>query len=103
MGTYTPPVNPTVADPFFWTYTGYLIVTAMGSSGTVILNEQFTWGTSAPLAAANTSCHGNTSFTVDTTASNAVVMTAAWASSTGSPTITCDGAVMKRINHFPAA
>lgn len=96
LGTFTPARKPTAGAAFNWTYTCYLAVTATGSSGKVISNETFTW-------AGATTSHGNNSFTVDTTQANAVVMTASWTPTAGSPTITCDRTMLERVQNYPAS
>lgn len=96
LGTFTPACKPMVGAAFNWTYTCYLAVTAAGSSGEIISNETFTWAGVA-------TSHGNNSFAVDTTQANAVVMTASWTSTAGSPTITCDRTMLERVQNYPAS
>jgi hypothetical protein len=102
LGTFTAAPRPTPAESkpapraaFSWTYTCYLAVTATGPSGTIASNETFAWD-------GLTTSHGNSSFTVDTTQPNDVVVTASWASAQGSPTITCDRTVLERLQNYPA-
>jgi hypothetical protein len=96
LGTFTPASGPAAGAAFNWSYTCYLAVTATGATGTIVSNETFTW-------AGLTTSHGNNSFTVATTEANAVVMTASWSSATGSPTITCDGTMLERVQNYPAS
>jgi len=96
LGTFTPASSPAAGASFNWAYTCYLIVTAIGLSGSIISNETFTW---AGLATS----HGNNAFTVNTTEANAVVMTASWTSTAGSPTITCDCTMLERVQNYPAS
>lgn len=96
LGTFTPASNPAAGAAFNWAYTCYLAVTATGVSATIISNETFTW-------AGLVTSHGNDSFTVDTTESNAIVMTASWIATAGSPTITCDYTMLERVQNYPAS
>jgi hypothetical protein len=96
LGTFTPAYNPAAGATFSWSSTCYLAVMATGTTGTIIGNDTFTW-------AGQGAAHSNDSFTVNTTEANAVVLTAAWRSATGSPTITCDGTVLERVQNYPAS
>lgn len=95
LGTFTPAHDPAPGAAFNWTCTAYLIVTDTGSTGTITSNETFT-------RAGQSTIRGNDSFTVDTTQANDVVLTASWRSTAGSPTITCDGTVLERLQNYPA-
>jgi hypothetical protein len=99
LGTWTPATDPAAGASFFWKYELVFRITVTGGSGTATLNaiETFTWNGVA-------SQHGNTGFTTfATTAANAIVLTAEWASTTGSPTITCDATTLTPLQNWPAS
>jgi hypothetical protein len=95
LGTFTAAPKSAPGGAFSWTYTCYLAVAATGSSGTIVSNGTLTWD-------GLTTSNGNSSFTVDTTQANDIVVTASWTSAQGSPTITCDRTVLERLQNYPA-
>jgi len=97
LGTFTAGNGPAAGASFYWSYECMLCVTAVGGSGTLASNETFSWG--GALGAS----HGNTSFTVNTARDNPVVLTANWSSSSGSPTISCDGCLLEPLQNYPAS
>jgi hypothetical protein len=96
LGDLAVTAGPAAGAAFNWRYEAYLIVTATGTSGSVVSNETFTW-------AGQTTNHGNSGFTLSTETGNAVTLTGEWATVTGSPTITCDGTLLEPVNSYPAS
>lgn len=77
---------------FAWTFKADVLIKTAGSSGT------FTSGQYNIVNQTNIAAAGNTpSGALNTTASWAYVIQAQWASTTGAPTITCDGGYLERI------
>lgn len=100
VGSFTPGTNPGAGVTFTWQYEGYLQILTTGASGTANLVDKFTWG---PVTAPVTTYHSNFGVAVNTTTANTLGLFAEWASTTGSPTITCDVCVIERVANMPAS
>jgi hypothetical protein len=92
------------AGNFFWKYDLVFQVTVTGgvATATAVAYDEFRWA--VPTATPVFTVHGNSNFqNFDTTAANAILLTASWASTTGAPTITCDGITLEPVSNFPAS
>jgi hypothetical protein len=87
-GAFSPATLPAAGARFSWKYECHLYVTATGPSGSITPSAVFTWGSTPTVS--NSSAQ-----TVNTTQPNQVVLVAEWASTAGSPTITCLGTILE--------
>jgi Pectate lyase superfamily protein len=101
IGSFAPRALPAAGASFAWTYECLLYVTATGAAGTVAAAETFAWGGNGTGPSTPTMRSG-TALPVNTTHANALVLTAAWGATAGSPAITCAATVVERIGDVPS-
>jgi hypothetical protein len=90
LGSFQPATPPAAGEPFSWRYECYLYVTAAGTSGSVTASAVFTWGSTPTV-------QNSAAQAVNTTQANQLVLTAGWASDTGSPAVSCAATLLERI------
>ncbi|MFI5461065.1 MAG: hypothetical protein ACHRXM_37130 [Isosphaerales bacterium] len=76
-----------------WFYSGWAMVTATGSSGTLLGQGLFTYFTTAPIIV-GWAAYQSGAVTADLTTTLAIDLTSTWSAITGSPSITCQGIVV---------
>jgi hypothetical protein len=90
----------TASGAFRWTVEILLHVVTMGAGGTADVALDGRWATTASptvegsFAAGSAAAGGET---LNTTVANTLALFVAWASTTGAPTITCDGSTFERV------
>jgi hypothetical protein len=89
-GAFSPAALPAAGAPFSWKYECHVYVTATGPSGSITPSAVFTWGSTPTVS-------NDTAQAVNTTQPNQIVLVAEWASTAGSPAITCLGTILERL------
>lgn len=93
MAAGTIPIN----TAFHWNFVGNVKVETKGVSATVRCWGVFEFSVAAAGGSSGTAAFDTNSATVDTTATNQFVVQMRWASTTGAPTITSNGAILERL------
>lgn len=85
------------SEGFAWKVTVDIVIATTGTGGTYTIHQDCAASTTAASSRGNTPQRNSSGNAINTTVSNAVVVRAVWASMTGAPTITCDGAVFEKL------
>jgi Pectate lyase superfamily protein len=94
LGAFTAGTNPGAGAAFTWSYSAYITVTATGASGSLNLFDNFQWN-------GVSTYHSNVTVALNSTVTNVIGLFADWASTTGTPTITCDSYLIERLPNLP--
>jgi hypothetical protein len=95
LGSFVVTNNPPASGGFSWQYIANVIVLSTGTGGSINANESFSWANNL----ANN--HSSLGTTINTQSAGLIGLYAQWASTSGSPTITCDGFTIEKIQNVP--